>query len=176
MKKVKLYIAISLDGKIADKNGSVDWLEKVPNPNQDDYGYNDFIKSIDTTIMGNSTYKQVLSFPGPFPYSDFKNYVLTRDKTLTSDEYATFITADMGQIIKELKKTEGKDIWVIGGGQVNTEIHDLGLIDEYMIFVMPIILGEGIPLFGGHPLMTNLSLIDTKQYASGVTLIHYSRN
>ncbi len=73
MKKVKLYIAMSLNGKIADRNGSVEWLEKLPNPENEDYGYVEFTETVDTTIMGNSTYQQIISWGIEFPYPNTKN-------------------------------------------------------------------------------------------------------
>lgn len=175
MRKVKLYIAISVDGKIADENGGVDWLDQVPNPEESDYGYTDFTQSIDTTIMGNSTYQQVLSFPVPFPYADYENYVFTRNKNLNEDEHAKFISSDFEEFIGDLKKKKGKDIWLIGGAEIISLIHELSLIDEYLIFVMPVVLGNGISLFSGHPKKADLKLIEAKNYPSGVTLLHYRK-
>ncbi|MEO9473887.1 MAG: dihydrofolate reductase family protein [Cyclobacteriaceae bacterium] len=176
MRKVKMYIAISLDGKIADANGGVGWLDEIPHTEGADYGYGDFINSIDTTIMGNSTYQQVLSFPVAFPYTEQENFVYTNNQELTKDEHVTFVSADFEQHIKSLKEKPGKDIWLIGGGQVNTLLHNLDLVDEYWIFVMPVILGDGIPLFADHPVKASLKLIGSKTYESGVTFLHYSKS
>ncbi|MEP4531472.1 MAG: dihydrofolate reductase family protein [Cyclobacteriaceae bacterium] len=176
MRKVKMYIAISLDGKIADEAGGVGWLDEIPLPEGTDYGYGDFIKSIDTTIMGNSTYQQVLSFPVEFPYKEQENFVYTKNQELTNDENVTFVSSDFSQHIKSLKQQSGKDIWLIGGGQVNTLVHNLDLVDEYWIFVMPVILGAGIPLFADHPIKTSLQLIHSETYDSGVTFLHYSKS
>lgn len=78
MRKVKLYIACSLNGKIAAKDGSVNWLETIPNPDKTDYGYLEFQKTIDTTIQGYSTYKQIIDWGIDFPYKETKNFVFTR--------------------------------------------------------------------------------------------------
>ncbi|MFY0600076.1 MAG: dihydrofolate reductase [Cyclobacteriaceae bacterium] len=176
MRKVKLYIAISLDGKIADENGNVDWLDKIPNPENESYEYHDLIESIDTTIMGNSTYQQVLSFPTPFPYAEMENYVLTKDTSLEKDEHVTYVSSNIKEKISDLKQKEGKDIWLIGGAEANTLIHNMGLIDEYMVFVMPIILGNGIPLFSKNHIKQDLKLINCKTYKSGVILLHYIKS
>jgi dihydrofolate reductase len=80
MRSLKLYIAISLDNHIARSNGSVDWLESVPNPEQHDYGYQTFYDSIDTTLMGFNTYQEILNFGVYFPYPDKSNYVFSRRK------------------------------------------------------------------------------------------------
>ncbi|WP_258105342.1 dihydrofolate reductase family protein [Marinoscillum sp. MHG1-6] len=176
MRKIVLYIAISLDGKIADTEGSVDWLESLPNPDQNDYGYPALLDRVDTTIMGNATYRQVLSFPIEFPYKDKKNFVITRNAELVEDEYATFVFSDHITFIQELKQQVGKDIWLIGGAEVNTLLNQSDLIDEYMVFVMPIILGKGIPLFSDHQSMKRLQLIENKRYKSGASLLHYRNN
>ena len=76
MKKLKLYIAISLNGKIAKPDGSVDWLNNIPNPDNSDMGYTDFFESVDTTIQGYKTYKQVIDWGIEFPYKGKKNYVI----------------------------------------------------------------------------------------------------
>lgn len=114
MKKVILYIAMSLNGKIARKNGSVDWLESLPNPEKTDYGYNDFVKTIDTTIMGNSTYQQLMSWGIEFPYDGKKNYVFTKNTTLENTEYVDFVSENHIDFVCKLKQQEGNDIWLIG--------------------------------------------------------------
>lgn len=173
MKKVKLYIAVSLDGFIADKNGSVKWLEDFPNPDLLDYGYYDFYNSIDTTLMGNATYQQILGFDIPFPYSDKQNIVFTRNKTLEKDNNVRFISDDIPDFIRELKLTSGKDIWLIGGGQINTLLFNHGLIDEIIMTYIPIVLGEGIPLFGGIAKQTMLKLLETRTFSTGAISLIY---
>jgi dihydrofolate reductase len=175
MRKVVLYIAMSLDGKIADVNGETGWLEQIPNPDANDYGYAALLERVDTTIMGRTTYQQVCDFPIPFPYSGKRNFVITRDESLTEDENATFISIDFAKKIAELKREDGGDIWLIGGAEVNTLIHNHGLIDEYMVFVMPIVLGEGVPLFAASPKRTDPRLIHSETFASGVVLLTYER-
>lgn len=78
MRKIILYIATSVNGYIAKSDGSVDWLESIPNPNKDDYGCPKFYSSIDTTILGYNTYKQIINWDIEFPYKEKTNYVLTR--------------------------------------------------------------------------------------------------
>ena len=91
MRKIRLYIAMSLNGKIARPDGSVDWLEAIPNPDKSDYGYARFYKEIDTTIQGCNTYRQLLSWGITFPYPDKKNYVITRKGEVGNTEDVTFI-------------------------------------------------------------------------------------
>ena len=172
-RKVKLYIAISLDGKIAKADGSVGWLEDLPNPDRIDYGYTDFTATIDTTLMGNSTYQMILSFGIDFPYADKTNYVFTRDASLQKDDNVTFISQDIGPFVRELKAKPGKDIWLIGGAQINTLLLNLGLVDELMIFVMPIVLGAGIDLFAEIPKTTYLNLLGSTTYNTGAVELRY---
>jgi dihydrofolate reductase len=174
MRKIILYAAISLDGKIAKPDGNIDWLHNLPNPEQEDHGYVDFMASVDTTIMGNKTYQQVLGFDMPFPYQDKTNYVLTRNQTLHEDEYATFISDQPIVFAQELKAKEGKDIWLVGGGEITTMFLKNRLIDELQLFIMPIILGPGIPLFGEELNQDWLELKSSKRYGTGAVGITYN--
>ena len=173
MRKIRLYIAMSLNGKIARPDGSVDWLEAIPNPDKTDYGYAAFYEEIDTTIQGYNTYQQLLSWGIPFPYSGKTNYVLTRKKDVENTEEVIFVKEDPIKFIQEIKQQEGKDIWLIGGGEINTLLLNAGLIDELELFIMPIILPEGIDLFGGIPEETSLRLLKTKTFSSGAARITY---
>lgn len=173
MRKIKLYIAMSLNGKIAEKDGSVDWLYVKDNDDNPDHGYQKFYDSIDTTIQGSSTYKQVESWGIDFPYPNKKNYVITRDKSLKNNENVTFVNTNHIEFINDLKQEEGKDIWLIGGGLVNTMLLNEGLIDELQIFVMPIILQDGIDLFQNLPNRTDLKKIKTINHDSGAVEINY---
>ncbi len=168
MRKVKLYIAISLNGKIAKPNGSVDWLESIPKPLDSDYGYSDFYNSIDTTIQGHNTYKQILGWGIEFPYKGKKNYVLTSDSSLKDNKDVKFISEDHMAFIDKLKQKKGNDIWLIGGSKANTALLNEELIDELYVFVMPIILDEGIDLFDSLLEDQRLELISSKSYSTGV--------
>ena len=173
MRKIILYVACSLDGKIADREGNVDWLDTIPNPDHSDYGYSDFIKSVDTTLMGNKTYQQVLGFDVPFPYKETKNYVITRDGTLTNDENVEYIHQNIADFVSDLKNKPGKDIWCIGGGQLVALLLDHKLLDKIQVFIMPIILGEGIPLTGKLKEFSNLEYVKSIEHSSGVMEFHY---
>jgi len=174
LKKIKLYIATSLNGKIAKADGSVHWLEAIPNPDKLDYGYAKFQETIDTTIQGYKTYAQIIGWDIPFPYTTTKNYVLTRKQAVIDTEHVEFITEDHIPFIQQLKAGTGKDIWLIGGGQINTMLLNAGLIDEIYIFVMPIVLSDGIELFELLPQETALQLTDTKTYDTGVVELRYT--
>lgn len=173
MRKIILYIACSLNGKIAREDGSIDWLEKIPNPDNSDYGYQAFLESIDTTIMGNNTYKQLIGWDIEFPYKDTTNYVLSIKTPDEPSKFATFIPGDPIAFIKELKKQPGKDIWLIGGGKVNSLLWNARLIDEIKLFVMPVLLSDGIDVFEGFPKENELKLLDSHRYESGVVELNY---
>lgn len=173
MKKMILYIASSLDGYIADSNGGVAWLDEIPNPDKSDYGYAGFYDSIDTVVMGNKTYQQVLGFGIGNPYEGKKIFVLSRNKPPVQDQYAEFISQNIPEFLVELKKANGKNIWCVGGGEINALLLHGHLIDEIKIFIMPVVLGSGIPLTGSLDTKVNLELIHQTTYKSGVVELVY---
>jgi len=168
MKKLILYIASSLDGYIARKNGGIDWLFT-----DNDYGYNTFIAGIDTVLMGYKTYEAVLSF-GDYEYKDKKSYIFTR-KEIASFNNITFVNKNIPEFVRNLKTENGKDIWLIGGGEIVSLLMKDNLIDEYMIFVHPLLLGEGIPLFPEGFSQVNLQSVSTKKYPSGLIQLNFTR-
>jgi dihydrofolate reductase len=175
MKKIKLYIASSLDGKIARQDGSIDWLDEYNSPDED-YGYAKFLDSVDTTVMGNDTYQQVLNLSPEFPYSSKKNYVFTRNREFEKDENVTFISENHLSFMKSLKDDSGKDIWLIGGGKVNSFFLANNLIDELILFVIPVLLGNGIPLFEKIDFSAPVQLFGSKYYDNGVMELKYNFN
>ena len=174
MSKLIAYIATSLNGKIARANGEVDWLDAIPNPEKSDYGYYDFYGSIGTTIMGNKTYEQVINWGVEWPYPDKKNYVFTKKSGLKNTEHVEFISENHAAFTQKLKQESKEDIWLIGGGQINTFLLNEGLIDELHIHIMPIILPDGIEIFELIPKETQLDLESSKSYKSGVMELKYS--
>jgi len=146
MKKLKLYIASSLDGFIAREDGDLKWLTEAPNPENDDHGYAAFLETVDTVLMGNSTYKWVVAEGMPDPYPDKKNFVFTCGEGGAAGNI-NYINDDPVAFTTELKKGEGKDIFLVGGGELIKQLLAAGLIDEMIIFIVPVILGRGIRLF-----------------------------
>ena len=172
--KVQLYIAMSLDGKIAKPNDDVSWLDEIPNPDKSDYGYHDFYGGIDIVVMGNSTYRFVQSMDIEYPYNGKTSYVITRDSSLQDNEDVCYVSGDQVlEIIKDLRKSSNKNIWLVGGGEVNTLFSNTNLIDEIILFVMPIIIGDGIPLFGQGLGEKQLILRSSQVYQSGVVELNY---
>lgn len=173
MRKVQLYIAASIDGYIARPDGGIDWLSMVEKKGED-YGYGEFISSIDITLMGRKTYEEVLGFGGPFPYMDTKNYVFSRQQRQPDDNPVQHIDEDPAAFVKRLKAQPGGNIWLIGGGQLNTVLLNAGLIDEMILSVIPIVLGEGIPLFGGEPKETKWKLEEHTVFDTGLVQLRYA--
>jgi dihydrofolate reductase len=171
MRKLKLYIACSLDGKIARKNGAIDWL---PDPSQEDYGYKEFYDSLDSTVMGYKTYEVCRSF-GEWVYPDKKTYVFSRDPSKDVVAQAQLILEEPVSFIKKLKERQGRDIWLVGGGEIIRLLHDAALIDEYIIAFIPVVLGEGLELFPGVTRQVNLSVTKHMVYSNGVGLFYYER-
>ena len=129
MRNVKLFIATTLDGYIAGPNGEIDWLKIGGDL---DYGYQEFYASIDTTLMGHSTYRLTLAVP-EFPYPDKTNYVFTRGTPPPDTPHVRFVTGDIAGFVRSLKQESGSDIWLVGGGQVNTVLLRRDLIDEMVL-------------------------------------------
>ena len=171
-KNIILYIATSLDGFIARKDGSVDWLSPYEK-GQEDYGYNEFYKKIGTVIMGNKTYKQVLTCE--FPYRDKDCFVFTRNKDKSKDENVTFVNKSAKDLISQLNLRDNKNIWLVGGASIVDEFLKSDLIDEFIITIIPILLGDGIPLFKGRSNEKKLKLIDAKTFDSGLVQLRYKR-
>ena len=167
MRKVILYIAASLDGYIARPDGRIDWLENEAYKIEgEDFGYSSFLQTIDTTLMGHSTYKVILGFDTPFPYPDKKNYVFSHSE-LPDTEYVQFISTNVAEFVKKLKQSPGKDIWLIGGSQLNTLLLNAALIDEIILTYIPIILGKGIPLFASGASEKLVQLKQSKNFSNG---------
>lgn len=162
MSKVILYSACSLDGYIARKNGAIDWLFT-----DGDFGYHEFLKTIGTTIMGRKTFEQVLTF-GPFEYNQLTNYIFSTSVVIPSEINAQRISSNIEQFTAGLKTKSSKNIWLIGGGEINTALMKAGLIDELVLSIHPVILGNGIPLFFPTDKQTNLALLNTRVYQGGL--------
>ena len=131
MRKVILYIAMSLDGYIADKNGGVDWIEGDGSNKGNEGSYGKFIDTVDTVIMGYKTYNQIVTelSPEKWVYEGLKTYVITHRK-IENNKNVNFINGSIEEAITELKNNNGKNIWICGGAKIVNELIDMGLIDN----------------------------------------------
>ncbi|WP_057769754.1 dihydrofolate reductase family protein [Lactobacillus selangorensis] len=176
MKKVVLYIAQSLDGYIADKEGSINWFGGQGTAMIDDRTYFKFIKKIDTVIMGRHTYNQIVneSSPDSWAYQGMTSYVLTRKPRPDTDEIK-FIQTDAAHLVNDLVEKGGKDIWVVGGATIVDELIKADLIDIYCIATMPIILGAGKRLFESETSEIPLRLVKSKTHDGIITSVYKRR-
>lgn len=172
-RKLILFISMSLDGFLATQDDDLSWLSLVEQEGED-YGYEALNASVDTYIVGRKTYEVVLKLTGGvFPQADrHRCYVITREQRLPENG-VTFYSGDIAELITQLKREKGKNIYCDGGGQVVQLLMQQNLIDEYIISVIPVLLGEGKRLFLGQSPMIKLKALPSKNYASGLVQLHY---
>jgi dihydrofolate reductase len=170
MRRLVLYTAASLDGKIARGDGSVDWLY-----HDLEFGFAEFFAGIDTTISGAQTYREIGRNGWDFPYTGKTNYVFTRTEGRASKDPVEFVTEDPAAFTARLKHTNGQDIWLVGGGQINSILLNAGLIDRIVLGLHPIVLGEGLPLFPSPAGQADFRLTEQKVCERGLLLLTYDR-
>jgi dihydrofolate reductase len=168
MRTIKLFIASSLDGYIARSSGAVDWLFTGA-----DYGYGEFFAGVDTVIMGRRTYEQLLSF-GAYPYRGKQGFVLSRNLHGRRDENVEFVGDNLEDFLSSVKHSPGRDIWLVGGSEAIHAFIGQGWVDELILSIHPIVLGEGIPLIARDSnLETPLALQDVRTYDTGLVQVSY---
>lgn len=167
--EVIAYVAVSLDGYLAGDDGAVDFLEPF---GTDEYGFHDFFDSIKAVVMGSATYEQILGFG--WPYGNTPGLVLTTRKLDTPEEpEISFSDEPTGTAIRRYADLYDGRVWVVGGGKVITEGLVQGAIDILEMYVMPVVLGSGVPLFSS-PYNGRLDLADTEAFSNGVVKLVYS--
>ncbi len=173
MVKVILSIACTLDGYIARKNGSVDFLDPFNESGGTGDWFGEFLKSISVIVMGNKTFQEYHTFPGFFEYYKGKElYVFSRNNKL-HHEKVIFIDEDPKDFIKNLN-IKG-DIWLLGGANIIKSFQDSNLIDEYIISIIPVTIGSGIPLFKKSDHDMQLNFVKTESFNSGIVNLHYTK-
>ena len=172
-RKVILYIAMSLDGYIAKPDGDLGFLSIVEQEGED-YGYTDFIKTVDTVIVGRKTYDKVLSMGYELPYGAKAVYVITRSLKPSIGQVEYYM-GNLKDLIHNLKSGVGKHIFVDGGAEIVNELLNGNLIDEFYISIIPVLLGDGISLFKcGRPEM-GLKLVQANHFDKGLVQLYYIR-
>jgi len=165
MRDLILNLAVSLDGFIEGPNGEFDWCFT-----DQDYGMKEFLSGVDTIFFGRKSYEVLLKFETN-PYPKLKKYVFS--KTLPSADGATLIREDIEARVKEIKKEQGKNIWLFGGASLTSQLLNLALVDEMQLAVHPLFLGKGKPLFSGMKSRIGLELVDSKVYTTGLVQMSY---
>jgi dihydrofolate reductase len=166
---------MSLDGYIAKPNDDLSFLKLVEKEGED-YGYAEFTKTIDTLIIGRRTYDYVLKEIGLSHYDNGKRdiYVITRTERPQVGR-TIFYTGNITELVKQLKSEKGKNIYCDGGAEVINELLKHNLVDEFIISVIPVLLGNGTRLFkDGRPEQT-LEFIEAKTFETGLTQLYYKR-
>jgi dihydrofolate reductase len=167
--KVSIYIATSLDGFIARQDGSIDWLNNIPNPSGEDYGYQDFIDSIDVIVMGRNTFEMALTFEA-WSYTHKRVVVLSTHAIKIPDRLPKNVAVQNVSpltLIESLSKEGTTHLYVDGGNTIQRFLA-AGLIDELTITRIPILLGDGLPLFGSIEQDIQLQHLETKVFANGL--------
>jgi dihydrofolate reductase len=171
VRKVTFGGANSLDNYFARKNHAVDWLLW-----NDEAAavMADYWKTFDTVLIGRKTYEVALRHSkGKAPYPGMKTYVFSRTLTNDADGAVTIISEDAATCVRQLKNEEGKDICLMGGGELAHTLFEAGLIDEIGFNIHPVLLGSGIPLFHEMKHQIDLELLECRAFKNGCVLVKY---
>ena len=170
MRKIVLQLAVSLDGYIEGPNGEFDWCFT-----DQDYGMSEFFKRVDTTFMGRKTYELALAMQDQAPpgFPKMKEYVFSNSMQ-TAKEDVILVRGDTKKEVEKIKKQKGRDIWLFGGAELISSLMNLHLIDEIILAVHPVVLGDGKQLFRDINERTWLTLTSHKIYPNGLVFLAYS--
>ena len=178
--RVTIHMAASLDGFIARRDGSVDWLETsdqfVGGETMDPGFVAAFLKTIDCYVMGSRTYETALSFEAKglgWSYGDKPTFVLTRRELPRTRDTVEFYSGDLARLVNGRLRPAFRTIWLVGGGLVSSECLRLGLADEVRYSILPILIGDGIPFFDKLERDIALHLAEVKAYESGMVELRY---
>jgi dihydrofolate reductase len=178
--RVTVHMAASLDGFIARKDGSVDWLETsdefAGGDTMDAQSVEAFLETIDCYVMGSRTYETALSFEVKgfgWAYGDKPTFVLTRRTLPRIRDTVEFYSGDLAQFVNGRLRTNFRTIWFVGGGAVSGECLRLGLVDEVRYSILPILIGEGVPFFGELDKDIALHLVEVNGYKNGMVELRY---
>jgi dihydrofolate reductase len=170
MRKIILQLAVSLDGFIEGPKGEFDWCFT-----DQDYGMSDFFKRIDAVFMGRKSYELALAMESEAPtgFPKMKEYVFSNTMQ-TAKDGVVIVRGDIKMEVDKIKNQEGKDIWLFGGADLVSNLMNLGLVDELILAIHPVVLGAGKPLFKEITDRTWLELTSHEVYSSGLVMLRYS--
>jgi len=173
-RNIVLFIASSLDGYIATKDDSLEWLFNVEG--EGDNGYSEFYDSVDTILLGKRTFDWIMKQDTEeFPYKNKECYVFTKSAIEDTDD-VKFINEDVTKFVDKLKSQYGKNIWIVGGGELLHSFIKEKLVDELIVTIAPTLLGNGIPLFREGDYRLNLTLKGTRKFNQFVELHYVVKN
>lgn len=173
MAEIIYYVAASLDGFIATADGGVDWLAPFEGTDED-YGYKTFFGGLDGLVMGSRTYEQARKL-GEWPYRGKPSWVMSKRSLDVSVPDVTVSAKRPSELLSEFDARKLKRVWLVGGAQLAASFRANGMIDEYVISVVPLLLGGGIALFATPGASEKLKLVETKSYSSGLVQLRYVR-
>lgn len=172
MAKIVGYIASSLDGFIVDAEGSLQWLYTVP-VELGDHDYRNFIKRIRTVVMGRGTYDWLVNEGAGWAYGDQRSIVVT-SRPIEDPIGPIETRSDVDVLVRELRDLDDGDVWMLGGGQLQMAFMERGALDEIEIYVMPRIIGGGVPLFPPTGLKASPRLLSASELKGGGVRLHYA--
>ena len=172
MGRVQLYIAASLDGFIADADGGIGWLTAFERPDED-HGFGDFIAGAGAMAMGATTYEQLVAEHG-WPPGQPPAWVFTRrDLHVPAGADVRLTAASPAEALDEMRAAAGdRNVWLVGGGELVASFLEAGLVDDVLLFAVPVILGAGVPLWR-RAVPSPLHLVEAKAYATGLVGLRY---
>ena len=170
-RKIIVHIAISAEGYVARPDGNLDWLTERPAP-KGFYGLPAFEKSIDAKILGRKTFDRSVELGARFG-SGAAHYVFSRKTPQSVPKGVHFVTESIAAFADRLRAEDGKNIWMMGGGEIIASFLDAGAIDECILTVVPVFIGQGIPLIAPRHRQTPLVLLGVQQFPNGVVQLHY---
>jgi len=172
--KLILYIAISLDGFIAKPDGDTSWLSIVEKDGED-YGYADFLASVETIIVGRKTFDKIMSMGFDYTSNGKTIYVISHNE-IANNVNVKFYSGDLKKLVKNLKENNTRNIYCDGGAEIVNSFLLKNLFDELIISIIPILLGEGISLFKNGLPEQYLTLLEVCHYKKGLVQLHYKVN
>lgn len=172
--KTSAFVAVSLDGFIAREDGSVDWLPQPDEEEGEDYGYAEFMASVDAMVMGRRTFEAVIAFED-WPYGS-KPVIVLSHADVTIPESLSWTVEAMscppGEVIRRLGRRGLNHLYVDGGRTIQGFLAE-GLLNQLIVTTVPVILGRGVPLFGTLEHGVPLRLVDVRQFEDGLVQHRY---
>jgi dihydrofolate reductase len=181
MKRISsVYVAVSLDGYIARKNGAIDWLNEASTvvPEGEDCGFLSFMNSVDLLVMGRRTFETVLSFDGEWPYGDTPVLVLSRSEVYIPrhvSQTVAWSNESPAELASRMEKEGARRLYIDGGATIHRFLRE-GLIKDIIITVIPVAIGGGIPLFGELEKDIQFRHIETEVFDFGFVQSTYEVN
>jgi dihydrofolate reductase len=171
-RKIIVHIGTSADGYIARPDGDLEWLTSRPAP-PGFYGMSAFMKSVDTKLLGRKTYEMSLRLGARFD-SGSRTIVFSRHAPpADAPSGVEFVNGDIGPFVSRLREHPGKDIWLMGGGELIASFLDAQAIDEFVVSVAPVFIGDGIPLIARRHRHVPLDLHSVERFEDGLVQLHY---